>query len=147
MGMDTEFFEIPNYKKGVDSMYTELFLNFEIPNYTKGVDYRDKCVLEFLFGDGPFPDMLPDHPLFGPTTRWQCIGRSGSFYFQPRATSTFFLSEYGASAYVVSRSDFKNYDGEIQMFVHWIRPYVRKTNAVIGWFRYEEDRLPTLIEV
>jgi hypothetical protein len=44
-------------------------------------------------------------------------------------------------------ANLKNYDGEIEAFLDYIKPYLVKTEypKLIGYFIYEEEYLPTLI--
>ena len=46
----------------------------------------------------------------------------------------------------VSRSDFKNYDSEIEKFIDWIGPHLDvNPGEMIGYYRYEEFSEPTII--
>ena len=51
------------------------------------------------------------------------------------------------SLILTTRSDLKNYDQEIEKFLHWIAPYIESDdrNIHLGHFRNEIDEKPTLI--
>lgn len=94
-----------------------------------------------MFGDGKRPDVLPDHAFFK-LPRWDFIGKSSSFYHHPHALSNLDLS-YG---YIFSRSDLKNYDGEITAFFDWFSPLTTAWEGkCIGYRWHEEDDAPTLV--
>lgn len=118
-------------------MYTELVLKCEVVD---DIPATVKAMLEFLFNDGQEPTELPDHEFFK-CERWRSIGKCSSYYHTPFALSRF------SEGYIFSRSDLKNYDGEIEKFLAWVRPYldVPEWRDVIGWTWYEEAEAPTLI--
>jgi hypothetical protein len=69
---------------------------------------------------------IPDHPFFQ-TDRWQGIAISSSCYFgynQPHSALVY--DEINRHWVVAIRSSIKNYSHEIEKFVDWIRPYIRK---------------------
>lgn len=117
-------------------MCTELVLKADVKSdIPQGV--RD--IFNFLFGDGDEPSSLPNHPFFN-TERWSSIGRSCSYYHVPWTSSKF------SEDYIFSRSDLKNYGGEIGLFIAWVKPYLNEIDGnCIGWSWYEEDETPTLI--
>lgn len=120
-------------------MYTEILVKADVNS--KNLTKEAKDVLNFLFSDGEEPDKLPEHHFFT-LPRWQHIGKMSSFYHHPHAVNS--ISDDGE--YIFSRSDLKNYDGEIDAFFDWFRPL---TSAVegkcIGYSWYEENDSPTLI--
>ena len=124
-------------------MYTELLLKAEVEDETPPQVMR---VLEYFFKGGPEPESLPDHPLFE-KPRWEMIGRSSSYYHIPWPDGG--MGRGGAERgtwYIFSRSDLKNYDGEIEAFLDWSRPYLRPaTGSCLGWTWYEEAEHPTMI--
>lgn len=69
-----------------------------------------------------------------------------SYYFVPASMSLFQYDNIGQNWSFISRSDFKNYDGEVDKFVDWLRPYLDcGSDEMIGYHRYEEFREPTII--
>ena len=76
------------------------------------------------------------------------VGQCSSFYHIPFATSRYANpnSPEKKGGYVFSRSDLKNYGGEIAKFLDWVDPYVDELpGKCIGWTWYEEEDQPTLI--
>lgn len=124
-------------------MYTELVFKASLIN---DVPAEVMAVIDYLFGDGGSdrPEQLPDHPFFN-KPRWSCIGRCSSFYHHPSTLNSVYKESSGGP-YIFSRSDLKNYDGEIAAFLDWIDPYIYgSVGECIGWSWYEEAEKPTLI--
>ncbi len=120
-------------------MYTEILVKADIN--TKTISEVDLSVIKYFFDGAEQPENLPDHSFFK-LPRWRLIGVCSSFYHHPRAVSSF-DNEYG---YIFSRSDFKNYDGEIDAFFDWFRPLTTApAGKCIGYSWYEEDSEPSLI--
>ena len=90
---------------------------------------------------------IPDHPFFQ-TERWQGIAVTSSCYFgYNRPHSALVYDEINRHWVVAIRSSIKNYSHEIEKFVDWIRPYIRKGSGeqnFIGYSLYEADVAPTL---
>ena len=123
-------------------MYTELYISCELKELPNDVEN----VLNALFGDGNFDelDTLPDHPFFT-CPRWSMVGGCSSYYFTPFALSKLHRDHTG-TLYLTSRSDLKNYHGEIKGFLDWIMPYIDACEGDhLGHFRYEEEETPTFI--
>jgi hypothetical protein len=126
-------------------MYTELVLKCQIKD-----DLPDdvRAVLKHLFKGGDEPESLPDHEFFK-SRRWSLIGRCSSFYHHPNAMSDYWTGhgdDDNRGGYIFSRSDLKNYDGEIGHFIDWLMPYIDQDEGdCIGWEWYEEDDVPTLL--
>lgn len=123
-------------------MYTEIFINCEIERSSSPQILN---VLRYMFGDGekPSKEELPLHALFM-CDRWECIGKMSSYYFVPEAVSKFH-DDWQGGKFIVSRSDLKNYDSEIEKFFEWIMPYIDAPDGqFIGYSRYEEDDVPKL---
>jgi hypothetical protein len=104
--------------------------------------------LNHLFRQGEEPESLPDHAFFK-CPRWSLIGICSSFYHHPKAMSDYWTGhgdDDDRGGYIFSRSDLKNYDGEIDHFLDWVMPYIDETEGhCIGWEWYEEDESPTLL--
>ena len=124
-------------------MYTELYLSCELK-----IDLPPKVleVLQCLFNGKERPSNLPKHEFFK-CDRWSCIGRCSSYYFVPFNTSKLYFDDRVTKQYfLTTRSDLKNYDGEIEKFLDWIMPYIEEPwGGHLGHYRYEEDDAPTLI--
>lgn len=124
-------------------MYTELYLSVE---FKKDIPADVVLILKHLFGDEEVTlPALPDHEFFQ-CDRWSMIGRCSSFYFVPFATSKLHRDDLNSQYYLTTRSDLKNYGGEIKKFLDWIMPYLDQMDGDhLGHYRYEEDDAPTLI--
>ena len=123
-------------------MYTELVLKCQIK---EDAPADVKSVIAHMFCGDDAPEKLPDHPFFG-LTRWNFIGSCSSFYHHPEVVNSCSKFYYTESQYIFSRSDIKNYDGEIESFIDWLKPYVDAPEGqCIGWSWHEEEQQPTLI--
>lgn len=124
-------------------MYTELVLKIEV---SKKIDESALNIFKYLFcNNNVEPTVLPDHPFFK-CKRWRCVGKSCSFYHHPETINSWAEYEYSPTIRIFSRSDLKNYDNEIDLFLDWASPYFYNSeNSVVGWKWYEEDETPTLI--
>lgn len=125
-------------------MYTELYLSVE---FKPDLPTEVVMVIEHLFAlNKPIPPILPEHDFFK-CPRWSMIGRCSSYYFVPFSTSNLYYDERVTNQYyLTTRSDLKNYDGEIAKFLDWVMPYLDHCEEDhIGHYRYEEDDEPTLI--
>lgn len=123
-------------------MYTELVLKCQIK---EDAPADVKSVIAHMFCGDDAPEKLPDHPFFG-LTRWNFIGSCSSFYHHPEVVNSCPKFDYTESQYIFSRSDIKNYDGEIESFIDWLKPYIDAPEGqCIGWLWYEEEQQPTLI--
>ena len=123
-------------------MYTELVLKCQIK---EDAPADVKSVIAHMFCGDDAPEKLPDHPFFG-LTRWYFIGSCSSFYHHPEVVNSCPKFDYTKSQYIFSRSDIKNYDGEIESFIDWLKPYIDAPEGqCIGWLWYEEEQQPTLI--
>ena len=119
-------------------MYTELRLDCVVR--AEGVVLG---VLKWMFNSRREKDHPPHidgpeftHPLFRCPRLW-AIGCCGSAYFDEDPHSTIEHVE-GDLYRIVSVSNFKNYDNEIQKFADWIRPIVQvEPGAKFGSERYE----------
>lgn len=121
--------------------YTEILIKCDLDLPKLDADPVARAVVQYLFGtvSGDVPTELPDHEFFK-SHRWGSIGRSSSYYHHPIALSSL------KDCYLFSRSDLKNYNGEIANFFDWIRPFVDEHyDKCIGYSWSEDDDEPTLI--
>jgi len=122
-------------------MYTELLLNAKL---VSDVPTDVLAVFEHLFNGGAQPAALPDHPFFR-ADRWNLIGRCSSHYFQPHSTSNMRFNDTAQQWFILSRSDLKNYEDEIDLFMQWAMPYLDESEGqFVAYSRYEEDNEPKL---
>jgi hypothetical protein len=123
-------------------MYTELVLKCEIK---KDTPPDVIAVLRHLFADDNIPATLPEHEFFK-CGAWSRIGSCSSFYHHPRPVNDYNTESSFQAARIFSRSDLKNYDGEIEKFIDWVSPYLDcDEEQCIGWSWYEECDSPMLI--
>lgn len=123
-------------------MYTELHFNSELKGNTPT---NVISILKYMVEDGDKPLKLPDHPLFK-TCRWETMLVCDSYYFDAETHSTLRLDNITNSWYLCIRSNFKNYDNEVECFLNWIYPYLNKFEGdFLGFYRYEEFQTPSLI--
>lgn len=120
-------------------MYTELFVEGAV---RKDAPYFVHHFIHRLFNRNYHvsgADLLapPDHPFFK-CARWMVIGNMSSHYHIPLSISD--ARDDTGETWFVSRADLKNYEGEIEKFLDWIRPYC---SLLRGWHWYEEDAQPT----
>lgn len=126
-------------------MYTEFHFNAELKR-----DLPDEVVQALTYmvkNEGEaYAFQLPDHPLFD-CSRWHYMLQCDSYYFDMIPNSQFEHDNIGSGSYYLSiRSNFKNYEDEIEKFIDWIKPYLNKLPGdFLGFHRYEETEDPTLI--
>ena len=123
-------------------MYTELVVSTRIVDDPEAINVLKLMTSTHL--DGPVESEIPDHPLFK-TDRWSYMLRSGSYYFVPTASTLLEYDDIGKNWSFINRSDFKNYDNEINLFLDWLDPYIDASDGeMIGYSRYEESEEPTI---
>ena len=130
------------------SMYTEIYVKVVLK---KDVDDNVINILKYMLGidDVELEDFeIPSHSLFK-TDRWSSMLRSGSHYHIPYNVKLFECNDISENYYLVVRSDFKNYNGEIGKFFDWIAKKIEKDGdkTFIGYSLYEEDDEPKLYYV
>lgn len=126
-------------------MYTEIYVKVVLK---EDVDDNVINILKYMLGmdDVELEDLeIPSHSLFK-TDRWDSMLRSGSYYHIPYTIKLFEYNDIGENYYLVVRSDFKNYGGEIGKFFDWIKQYLYKgwDKQFIGYSLYEEAIEPIL---
>ncbi len=127
--------------------YTELYLDCEIDSSL--LNDTEKEIVDYFFNfdvDRDTPTILPNHQFFK-CPRWSMIGRGGSAYFDENVSKS--LTKNNNIWSIVSRSDFKNYDDEIELFLDWFTPFIIKKEEpyCVGHQQGEDDEEPTLIYI
>ena len=84
---------------------------------------------------------FPNHDLFK-STRWNFMLRCSSYYHTPFSLTKLHYDDISKHYYLVSSSDFKNYDNEVELFFDFVKDYVEE--GFLGYSLYEEDDKPTL---
>jgi len=126
-------------------MYTELVLNVRFRHDTPEQVLNVLEVLTDPNGEYKLEGLqalLPDHPVLS-KPRAHCLFHCCSHYFIPESFVRFFKDDIAGCWFLMTRFDLKNYDGEIEALVEFIRPYVE--GSFMGYKRYEEDLVPTLL--
>lgn len=116
-------------------MYTELNVAFKLKEDTP------KEIVEIIEqACGPYYDA--DLP-FG----WPGMFQHSSYYFDADPGSSCRLDKISKQYHVSIRCNFKNYGSEIENFMEWVWPHLdlEDYDVFLGYKRYEEDDLPTLI--
>lgn len=129
-------------------MYTELHVAMEIRGDAPSHVIQ---ALEYMVDTSDTaPRVTDDHPLFS-TARWEYFMQSDSYYFPATTHQNFRYDKISDSYFLTLHTNFKNYNDEISQFLDWIKDYNAfsytgdETEQFVGYFRYEEDTLPTLI--
>lgn len=123
-------------------MYTEIYVKIALVN---DIDSVVIDTLKYMMGMSEQPEKLPDHPLFQ-TSRFDFMLRCSSHYHVPKEVGEFFWNDIAKQWFLVSRSDFKNYENEAALFFDWIEPYTDYLGKTfVGYTLHEEDDEPTLI--
>lgn len=122
-------------------MYTELHFNKRL---NKDTPAEVIAMLQYMVGDSKeHPEI--DHDLFK-ADRWTFMFQSDSYYFDADTSSTIRKDDISDDWALCIRSNLKNYGDEIGLFLNWISPYVwRGYPEFLGFYRYEEDEIPTLL--
>ena len=128
--------------------YTEIYVKAVLK---KDVDDNVVNIIKYMLGidDVELEDLtIPSHSLFE-TDRWDSMLRSGSYYHVPYTVKLFEYNDISENYYLVVRSDFKNYQDEIEKFFDWIKQYLQQDyyKTFIGYSLYEEYYEPKLYYV
>lgn len=94
-------------------------------------------LLKFMTSGAEFPGIpVPAHPLFDEATRWDIMLRAGSAYhpFSGSLGNGIAQPLPGREYELTVLSSFKNYGGEIEKFVDFIKPYIYPHNP--RWIGY-----------
>lgn len=123
-------------------MYTEILVKAQIKPDTSE---EDRAVLLYLFNKGALPEKIPNHRFFT-KPRWDLIGTTYGFYHHPVSCNSVVGIGRFPSWYIFSRSDLKNYDGEVDAFFDWFRTICdEQEGKCIGYTWYAEEDVPTLV--
>ena len=123
-------------------MYTEIHFNAELKKDTPEEVIN---ILKYMVGDIKEKPSRPVHDLFC-CSRWKWLFTMDSYYFDADTHSTLRYDDISNAYYLCVRSNLKNYDSEIELFIDWIDPYLYKIKGdFLGFSRYEEFEEPTLI--
>jgi len=122
-------------------MYTEIIFGAELKEETPEQVIN---ALKYIIGD--IEDKPDDFPL--PEDGCEYLFQISSYYFgvnEPVAKMWF--DDISKTWRISARSNIKNYEREIETFLEWIRPFVKRGSGTKDMFAiviYEEDSEPTI---
>lgn len=114
-------------------MYTEVYVNVTLKKET------DASVIQVL------RNMTNGQRIEGAPDRWSHMFSNGSYYVSQTSVANLTFDEQTGQYSLLGKGDIKNYNGEIEQFFEFIKPWCDESYKFIGYYRYEEDREPTLI--
>ena len=121
-------------------MYTEVSLSVV---FKKETPQQVIEILNWMCGKGEYNSEFPDHPIFK-LDRTKFMLRRSSYYF-PQTIQPMF--EFDEGWRLTARSNIKNYQNEIELFLNWIKPYIKSGSGsgdLCAVVIYEEQFEPTL---
>jgi len=127
-------------------MYTEISFSAELKLDTETAkvvatlsDYESSKAVK--------DDFWPDHKFFK-TSRFRQLMVMSSAYFPGTIHPLFRRESWNEDMYtLIFRSNLKNYDDEIELFLDWIKPYIYDGCGTRGYYAvvcYEEAAEPTI---
>lgn len=123
-------------------MYTKLSVDLK---FKENLPKEVVIALEVMVGHRGTEEIgksdLPKHELFE-SSRWNFMLRCSSYYHTPVSLTKLHYDDISKQYYLVSSSDFKNYDNEVDLFFDFVKDYVE--DGFLGYSLYEEDEVPTL---
>ena len=122
-------------------MYTELIFGADLKKDTPENVIE---VLKYMVGDTE--EKPKDFPL--PEGRCEWLFRGSSYYFGVNApVSKLWKDDIGENWVLSTRSNIKNYCGEIEAFLEWIKPYIDGGSGYRDMYAiviYEEAKTPNI---
>jgi len=117
-------------------MYTEIYVNVDLKKDTP------KDIISVLQKICSFESLGEEYPY-----RWSYLFGDGSYYTPNTQVASVTYDSFSKRWSLLGKGDIKNYGGEIEKFFRWIAPYVDNEfeDVFMGYWRYEEDVLPTLV--
>jgi hypothetical protein len=118
-------------------MYTEIYVN---------VDFKKDIPEDFLDCLKKICDKDFLGPIEGKPQRWSFLFCDMSYYTPNTCVSNLTYDRTHGFWSLLGKGDIKNYENEIEQFFEWIKPWVEGSPGdFIGYLRYEEEQVPTLI--
>ncbi len=119
-------------------MYTEIYVNVDLKEDTPTEVLNTLRAMCDKDGDSP---LLADKP-----RRWSYLFNDGSYYTPLTDCGKFTYDDIAGQWSLLGKGDIKNYEGEIEAFFEWLMPHIDAYEGeFIGYHRYEEKLLPTLM--
>jgi hypothetical protein len=129
-------------------MYTELIFGCGLKKETPK---EVISILRYMHDNNEFKSernlIIPRHTLFG-DTRWRIMFQCSSYYFGVnQGYSRIWYDGISNNWRISTRSNLKNYNDEIELFLDWIKPWISQGSGSRGLYAivmYEESSSPTL---
>lgn len=122
-------------------MYTELIFGASLKEDTPSTVID---ALKYMIGETE--EKPKDFPL--PDGRCEWLFRGSSYYFGvSESVSKMWFDEIANDWRLSTRSNIKNYEGEIEEFLEWIKPYIKSGSGYKDFYAivtYEEAEEPTI---
>jgi hypothetical protein len=116
-------------------MYTEIFVN---------VDFKEETPEEVVQTLKAICEKDHESPLLNNKPgRWFMLFNNGSYYTPSTQCAALTFDRISNNWSLIGKGDIKNYEGEIEAFFDYIRPWVE--DNFMGYMRYEEDDMPTIM--
>jgi hypothetical protein len=116
-------------------MYTEIYVNADLK---KSTPQEVIDVLSAMCDKNHEAECLSGKP-----SRWAYLFNNGSYHLPltecGKLTNDSIVGQYS----LLAKGDIKNHDSDIEEFFDFIKPWCE--GEFIGYYRYEEDREPTLV--
>lgn len=132
MGMYTEFHFNARLKKDIPE-YVINILKFMVGQLDDKQDHEIKEL-----------EKQGNHELFK-TDRWTIMLNCSSYYFGMITNSQIRFDDISKGYTLSIRTNFKDYGDEVDKFIDWIDPFLDEYDELLGFYRYEESKYPTLI--
>ena len=116
-------------------MYTEIFVNTDLKENTPSSVIE---VLQAICDRNHAAACLQDKP-----RRWSILFCDMSYYTPRTCCAALTFDDISGGYSLIGKGDIKNYDDEIEQFFEFIMPWCE--SDFIGYYRYEENREPTLV--
>lgn len=124
--------------------YTEMHYNVKL---VERVPKKVIDVLTYLGGTSHAkpPETLPDHALFS-TARWGMISVGRSYYINTLPHYLFQRDPISKTFFLGIKTQIKNYENELELFIDWIDPWVdAEKDDFLGFIRDESSQDPILV--
>jgi len=116
-------------------MYTEIYINADLVETTPDDVIK---TLQAMCDKNSESEYLKGKPI-----RWSYMFNNGSYYTPRTECGKLTFDKISKQWSILAKGDIKNYGSEIEQFFEWIKKWCE--NEFIGYYRYEEDREPTLV--
>lgn len=151
MGMYTEFIFGCNLSKATPRVCVEA-LDYVINGEEKKPKYEDpknweedefnKHYIERTLEDDVIKAFIDQYDF------WRLFKCSSYYFGAANPVGKFYYDPIDSSYHISTRADLKNYEGQIEKFIEYIRPFVTQGSGydhhIFAYVQYEEAEFPTL---